>query len=128
MVFIRDALPAGVLEACEFIFADFHWEIAALIPRLHTFRTAKRLQLFEGKFDWLFFLTRDELIALNDSSTGIPTQDCVVLTWGANRFGSFEPAHRLTQKVVGLKPTSRGVLPQFHLRAALRHDSGIIRA
>src|SRR5205807_3124842 len=88
----------------------------------------KRILLFEGKLDWFFFLTRDELISLNDSSTGIPTQDCVVLTWGANRFGSFEPAHRLTQEVVGLKPASRRLLPQFHLRATFRYDSGIVRA
>src|SRR5207245_3940529 len=88
----------------------------------------KRILLFEGKLDWFFFLTRDELISLNDSSTGIPTQDCVVLTWGANRFGSFEPAHRLTQEVVGLKPASRRLLPQFHLRATFRYDSGIVGA
>src|SRR5262249_559208 len=117
-----------MLEAGEFIFADFHWKIAAFIPRLHTLRTAKRLQLFEGKFDWLFFLTRHELVSLNDSSAGIPTQDRVVMTLGANRFGSFEPAHSLTQKIVGFEPESRRVLAQFHLRATLRYDSGIIRA
>src|SRR5262249_61308649 len=89
-----------MLEPSKFIVADFHWKIAVLIPRLHTFSTAKRLQLFEWKLDWFFFLTRDELISLNDSSAGIPTQDRVVVALGANRFGSFEPAHGLTQKVV----------------------------
>src|SRR6267378_1249652 len=116
MVFVRDALPAGVLEACEFVFKFRHpddvviiaarfvnkqraaaTEVGSLpdrasrLPACRIWESStgkmpvgrdrwKRILLFEGKLDWFFFLTRDELISLNDSSTGIPTQDRVVLT------------------------------------------------
>ena len=30
--------------------------------------------LLQRKFDWLFFLPRDELVSLDDANTGIPTK------------------------------------------------------
>src|SRR5437667_905172 len=91
-------------------------------------RTAKRLQLFEWKFDRFFFVTRNQFVSLDDSRARVPAEDRIVVTWWTKRFGSFKPAHCLTQKIIRLKPAARRVLSQFHLRATLRYDSGIICA
>src|SRR6476619_1037136 len=41
--------------------------------RVHkTLRTAKRLQLLQGEFDWFFFLTGNQLVSVNHSRARIP--------------------------------------------------------
>src|SRR5436309_5691262 len=45
-----------------------------------TLRTAKRLQLLQRKFDWLFFLARNELVSLYNSGASIPTQQRIVVS------------------------------------------------
>src|SRR5438552_17015195 len=80
-------------------------------------QAAKRLQLFQRKFDWLFFLARDEIVSRDDPRAGIPSQDRIVVTGRANRLSFFEPTPCLAQKIRRLKPAIRRRLPPSHLRA-----------
>src|SRR4030095_15465951 len=82
--------------------------------------------LFQWWFDVLFGLARNQAISRDDSRAGIPPQYWVIIPRWPNRFGLFEPGHRLAQKIVSRKPAIRRVLTQFHLRPSLGHDSGII--
>src|SRR5882724_7698064 len=83
--------------------------------------------LFQRKLDTLFRFPRNKAVPRDDSRASIPPNYWVIISRRANRFGFFEPSHRLSQKIISLKPAIRCVLTQFHLRAAFRHDSGIIR-
>src|SRR5437667_6720151 len=88
----------------------------------------KRILLFQRKFDWLFFLARNEPVSLDDSSTSIPTQQCVVVSRWTNCFRLFEPVHRFAEKVIRLKPAPRSILAQLGFGATLSKDSGVVRA
>src|SRR5439155_23063052 len=77
---------------------------------------------------WFFFLASNQFISLDDFRASIPTLDRIIVTPRTKRFGFFEPVHGLTKKIMRLKPAARRVLPQLHLRATLRYDSGIICA
>src|SRR5947207_5519124 len=83
--------------------------------------------LLQWKFDTLFGFSRNKAVSGDDSRARIPAEDRVIVARRANGFGFFEPSHRLTQKIVSLKPAIWRVLTQFHLGAAFGHDSGIIR-
>ena len=84
--------------------------------------------LLERKFDSFFFFASYEFVSLNDAGAGVPSQNRIVVTGRAERFGFFEPVHCFAQKIVSLKPAARRVLPQFRLCPAFGDDSGIIRA
>src|SRR5213592_4171065 len=71
---------------------------------------AKWLQLLQRKFDRLFFLPRNELISLNDSSTCVPTEQSIIIAGGTNCFCPFKPAHRFAKKIVRLKSATGCVL------------------
>src|SRR3954466_11403355 len=98
---------AGRLLACQY-------------PRLPTIS-------LERKLDSFFFFTSYESVSRNDARAGVPAQNRIVVTGRTQRFGFFEPLHRLPQKIVSLKPATRRVLPQFRLCPAFSNDSGIIR-
>src|SRR5713101_8912998 len=89
VVLICYALPAIVFEAGKFAWNCFHADAGAiaLFGKVScTLRIAKRLQLLQWKFDWLFFLARDKSVSLDDSNTRIPTKQCVVVAGRMNCF------------------------------------------
>src|ERR1700736_5065053 len=85
-------------------------------------------KLLERKFNSLFRLARDQIVARDNARAGVPAQKRVVVAGRTNCFSFLKPTHRFAKKIVSLKSAIRCVLAKFRFPATLRYDPGIIRA
>src|SRR5437762_12375141 len=89
-------------------------------------RSQDNYNLFERKFDWLFFFARNQLVSLNDSRASIPTKQCIIMAGRTNCFRFFKAAHSFAKKLVRLEPAAGCILGQFCFSPTLCEDPCVI--
>src|SRR5215217_7439081 len=84
--------------------------------------TKRRRQLLEQISSRKF--AGREVVAFDDAGTAVPAEDRVVVAGRTDRFGPFEPFHRLLEKLIGIYAGFR----EGRFCTALVDDTGVIGA
>jgi hypothetical protein len=81
--------------------------------------------LFERQLDSLVF-ARGKMILVDHARAGVPTQQGIVISRGANCFRLFEPIHRFTKSLVRLMATTGRPARELRFGATLCQNSTVI--